>query len=185
MPAALLMSNALAVQRAHIRKETEPVLEEVAAAVNRSLYQQNRTEQATWQYLTGIFGIFDVERMTFEYVNAGHPHPVIVHAAGAIENETEPDFMAGLLPDSTFTKHTIQLQPGSAVILYSDGFVDATDSAGDRFGEEQALELMNGLGGKTAEGVCCAIRERISSFQEGLEQADDLTVVTMWVPRGE
>ena len=74
---------------------------------------------------TMIFGILDTETGDFSYVNAGHPPPLLVSP------ENEARFLdtghgppVGSLPTARYTETTVQLSPGTTLLLYTDGLVE-------------------------------------------------------------
>lgn len=57
--------------------------------------------------------------------NAGHPPPVVLRADGeATLLERHPDVLLGLQPGPRRQEHTARLEPGDALVLYSDGLVE-------------------------------------------------------------
>jgi PAS domain S-box-containing protein len=74
---------------------------------------------------TAIFGRLDLRTLEFAYAGAGHPPPVLMNEAGA------PRMLpAGGMPLGIFSigaeiaRHTINLEPGTSVFLYTDGLIE-------------------------------------------------------------
>ncbi len=65
---------------------------------------------------------------TLRWSNAGHPPPLLLHPDGtAVLLEREPDLLLGLDPDTPRADHTVELQPGATLVLYTDGLVERRD----------------------------------------------------------
>ena len=62
---------------------------------------------------------------TLRWSSAGHLPPVLIHPDGRVELLQEPsDLMLGVMTGTERQDHTVQLQPGSTVLLYTDGLVE-------------------------------------------------------------
>ena len=61
--------------------------------------------------------------------NAGHPPPLLITPDGEARLlDTEPDLLIGLDPDTGRHDHTVVLQPGATVLLYTDGLIERRDA---------------------------------------------------------
>lgn len=57
--------------------------------------------------------------------NAGHPPPVLIDPDGRARLlETEPELLLGLEPGARRSDHTVELESGSTLLLYTDGLVE-------------------------------------------------------------
>jgi serine phosphatase RsbU (regulator of sigma subunit) len=78
-------------------------------------------------YATAVLG--QVERAAgggraLRWSNAGHPPPVLLGPDGGVRLlETEPDVLLGLTTGDR-ADHSVPLEPGSALVLYTDGLVE-------------------------------------------------------------
>jgi serine phosphatase RsbU (regulator of sigma subunit) len=64
-------------------------------------------------------------RRTACWSNAGHPPPVLVAPDGTARLlETRPDLLIGLDPALGRSDHVVDLEPGSSLVLYTDGLVE-------------------------------------------------------------
>ncbi|MGY1829520.1 GAF domain-containing SpoIIE family protein phosphatase [Geodermatophilus sp. SYSU D01180] len=109
--------------------------------------------------------------------NAGHPPPLLRHADGRVEVlASTPDLLVGLDPTRARGTHRIALEPGSTVLLYTDGLVErrrtdlddgiaqltaavAADGAGSL--DDLLDRLLEGVRGSTDDDVALlAVRVR-------------------------
>jgi anti-sigma regulatory factor (Ser/Thr protein kinase) len=77
------------------------------------------------QMATYVYGIVDAERRSFTFVNASHPPPIVVRPDGtAWVVESRPLPPLGARASATVDERRVELEPGTAVVLYTDGLVE-------------------------------------------------------------
>lgn len=177
---ALFASNASAMLRAYapLSKTTA----EVVALVNRELCKRN--EEGL--FITLFLAILDTESGEFAFTNAGHSQPFLVRLDG--EASTLPmtgDMALGFFEDVEYGYDGIRLMPGQTVVIYSDGFDESMNPAGELLGLERATQIVKGVTGLPAEKAIEVISEGIARHENGEKPADDLTLVALrWDPAG-
>lgn len=127
---------------------------------------------------------FDPKTGHGEYVNAGHPAPVILHANGTAGRiETEPQMMIGAFCDSTYVAKPIYLDKGDVLYLYTDGISEAVDINGDEYDISRLASITRKLPEQTcAKDIVHAIRSDVDDFSNTDRRAsDDRTLlITRW-----
>src|SRR4051812_33504365 len=84
------------------------------------LLDRDAMEMATLVYL-----VYQPERGTVQWVNAGHPAPLVRRADGSREFwEDGRHVPLGVLPSVGYRAATGTLEPGSTVLLYTDGLIE-------------------------------------------------------------
>jgi PAS domain S-box-containing protein len=74
---------------------------------------------------TLVLAVFDPVDGELTWVNAGHPSPLIVSATGEARLlEGGRSVPLGVLPFPGYTVETTTLQPGAALVLYTDGLIE-------------------------------------------------------------
>jgi hypothetical protein len=74
---------------------------------------------------TAVLVAVAADRRTACWSNAGHLPPVLLGADGAARLlETRPDLLLGLDPSLPRADHVVDLEPGSTLVLYTDGLVE-------------------------------------------------------------
>jgi serine phosphatase RsbU (regulator of sigma subunit) len=85
----------------------------------------------------------------------------------------------GILPDPEMDEQVISLQPGSTLLIYTDGLPDAMNSQGEFFGLERLLRAIPALLHAPAQGICDGLIGTIKTFQGANAQFDDMTLVVV------
>ena len=71
----------------------------------------------------------------------------------------------------------IQLSPGDAIFVYTDGVPEAKNAENDFFGLERTEQVLNNAEKESAEGILDAIRQVTDAFRGEAQQFDDLTML--------
>jgi sigma-B regulation protein RsbU (phosphoserine phosphatase) len=106
--------------------------------------------------------------------SAGHPRPVIVRAAGGAEHLDCAGTLLGVVRDPTLVDVDVQLGPGDAVVLYTDGVTEARHGRA-LFGEKLLLEALAGLAGRSAEAIAEGLEAAVGAFRRSA--SDDIAIV--------
>jgi sigma-B regulation protein RsbU (phosphoserine phosphatase) len=96
-----------------------------------------------------------------------------------VEELTRTGMALGVLEGTEFTQETLRMEPGDALVLYTDGVTDARDSGGRMFGEERLLEVAQGAQGCTAGEVQDALLDEIHAFVGDAPRFDDITLMVL------
>jgi len=113
---------------------------------------------------------------------AGHPRPLLRRPEGWAEigRVGRP---LGVGEDARFESVSLVLEPGSSLVLYTDGVTEARDPAGVQLGEEGLVRLLSLPGPDAAsciaQTIATAVAERVAGSRY---EADDLAVLALCVP---
>jgi sigma-B regulation protein RsbU (phosphoserine phosphatase) len=113
---------------------------------------------------------------------AGHPLPVFRGADGATREVGRAGRPLGIEPDVEIEGLTVDLPPGSSLLLYTDGVTEARDDAGRQFGEDALLRVVSGapLDAEAMVGaVAVAVEQQLAGSRH---EPDDLAVLALVVP---
>jgi sigma-B regulation protein RsbU (phosphoserine phosphatase) len=128
------------------------------------------------RYATMFFGILDQEGH-LEFINAGHPSPILLRRGVAEEAFSEGSFPVGLVPEAEYTAVCLKLEPGDTMVLFSDGVTEAMDPSEELYGVPRLRELLNGRLECPLEDLQKCVLESVDTFTRGASQADDLTLL--------
>ncbi len=169
--AALLMSSLHAA--VHAQSASHDSLVGTISAVNRYLADNIPSNR----FVTLFYAELDPESGALSFLNAGHNPPLIVHAAGTVEQLASGGLPLGIKPDAEYREGRTQLQKGDVLCIYSDGVTEAQSPAGEEFGPTRLYEVVS----RNIDGSAAGIRDRIESaltkFAQGTSAADDITLV--------
>jgi GAF domain-containing protein/anti-sigma regulatory factor (Ser/Thr protein kinase) len=127
------------------------------------------------QMATYVYGIVDAERRSFTFVNASHPPPIVVRPDGtAWVVESQPLPPLGARASATVDERRVELEPGTAVVLYTDGLVERR---GERLATRRA-RLHDAAAAAPAEPdlLCEAL---IARMLDGQPPDDDVAVLAL------
>jgi phosphoserine phosphatase RsbU/P len=128
------------------------------------------------RYATMFFGILD-DNGKLEYINAGHPSPILMRAESADEAFTEGSFPVGLVPEAEFSTTTLQLEANDTLVLYSDGVTEAMDPDEQLYGTGRLRAVLLGKNELPLDDIKKTVLESVENFARGARQADDLTIL--------
>jgi serine phosphatase RsbU (regulator of sigma subunit) len=134
-------------------------------------------ERSSHEFVTLFWAFDNPERRDLRYVNACHPPPLLVAPSGDLLRLEKGGPVLGLLPRTAYQEGRLSLDGDECLIAYSDGLLEATDPAGEEFGESSLLPVLRGTNGQSAQTVLRLVMEAASRFIEGGDFHNDLTVL--------
>ncbi len=98
-------------------------------------------------FVTALFGQLDITRGRLQWATAGHPAPMHVRRASTLPAvDARPASPLGLNAwvgtAEDFDVVETSLEPGDALLLYTDGVIEARDAQGVEFGEDRLRDLL-------------------------------------------
>jgi sigma-B regulation protein RsbU (phosphoserine phosphatase) len=106
----------------------------------------------------------------------------LISATGEVTVLRDGDLPIGLFSEMTYRELRLTLSRGCAIVVYSDGLIDALNSKGEEFGEERLVSCCMQLPKEvSAESICTSLSQRISEWSVGAEQFDDTTILVLAV----
>jgi serine phosphatase RsbU (regulator of sigma subunit) len=178
LEAARVANLAIAAYR-HSRRRGD-ALWDSAVAIDDALAEQFQRQT----FVTALLADLDLESGRLEWVNAGHPRPIVLRNGRVVaELATTPMPPLGLgmlsaVPELGATR----LEPRDSVLLFSDGIIEARAPSGEFFGTEG---LSDHLVRSTATGVLQpeALRRlvgRLMEFRAGALRDDATLLFVTW-----
>jgi len=169
--AALLMSSLHAA--IHAQSGSHDSLVATISAVNRYLADNIPPNR----FVTLFYAELDPESGALSFLNAGHNPPLIVHAAGTVEQLASGGLPLGIKPDADYREGRTQLQNGDVLVIYSDGVTEAVSPTGEEFGPTRLYEVVSRNVDASAAGIRDRIESALTKFSQGTRAADDITLV--------
>ena len=169
--AALLMSSLHAA--VHAQSASHDSLVGTISAVNRYLADNIPSNR----FVTLFYAELDPRSGALSFLNAGHNPPLIVHAAGTVEQLASGGLPLGIKPDAEYREGRTQLQYGDVLCIYSDGVTEAVSPTGEEFGPTRLYEVVSRNIDASAAGIRDRIESALTKFAQGTSAADDITLV--------
>jgi sigma-B regulation protein RsbU (phosphoserine phosphatase) len=146
---------------------------EIVQAVHRALLP----EMGGRKFVSLVVGDLDSSgRLTL--VNAGHCLPLIIRRTGVdLLPSTGP--VAGLLADSEWFTHTGHLESGEAIVLYTDGVIEATSTDGSELGVEGLVRALHPCVDADPRSIAGEVSEILYRHRGEAPLDDDATILAL------
>ena len=174
IPAALFMavSNTLLRSVALASEHSEQCLMEVNNLLAKASVNS--------MFVTVFYGILNHKTGEIDFTNAGHNPAYILHTDGQVEEVDQyANFVAGGIEDFPYRPNTAHLEPGEAIVLYTDGVTEAFNAANEEFGVERLASSLTELCYADAASVISGLHDDLHDFIQETEQSDDITLLVI------
>lgn len=169
VPAALLMAFLRASLRAATHIGYSPHIS--MTKVNYLLWESIERNQ----FVTAFYGILDATNRTLAYSNAGHSPALLMSADGTARFEERGGVPLGMFRDSRYYEYFETLEPGQALVLYTDGVTEAMNPAQEEYGRDRLIEAVRQSRTLTAREMIDYIQRDLDTWTEGQGAHDDVT----------
>jgi sigma-B regulation protein RsbU (phosphoserine phosphatase) len=161
------------VMQQGIRCLAQPDPTAVLAGVNHLLWEASPEEM----FATAVCMVIDPQDGSTAAAVAGHPPPLYWdHTRGSLVPVSGHGPALGLEPEWRGPTERWRLAPGDALILYTDGVLDAKWTERERLGEARLAELLS----RAAPAGAGEWVERLwSALESCWERPDDVTIVAI------
>lgn len=169
LPAALQARDVITGLRMGIAEHLKIV--STVEKLNRVI---NRSTLAT-RFVSLFYGELE-KNGNFIYCNAGHP-PALLYHGGTFRELDFGGLVLGPDPDARYERGYVRVEPGSVIVIYTDGITEATDDAGEAFGVGRLKELVGQNENLPARHLVDLVFQRVETFSRRIRPRDDQTVV--------
>ena len=174
-PAAVLM--AMTRTLLHTVAEHSPTPGRVMTRLNREMA---RLLPDGW-FVTACYAILDPSSGALEYSLAGHAAPLVMRALTG-SPECLPAAggpLLGPFPGVAYESARTRLEPGDALVLYTDGLTEAEDVEGRLLGEDAVRTALGSAPGLEPDAIRARILDCVTRHRAGAAASDDLTVLIL------
>ena len=109
-------------------------------AVMALLNERLRMRVVPGRYCALQYAVYDPATRELDYANAALPRPILISPQGCRE-VGDGGLPSGLFAGATYDRYCLELQTGEAVLVCTDGIMDARNAEGDDFGVERLLAV--------------------------------------------
>ncbi|MGB2637120.1 MAG: PP2C family protein-serine/threonine phosphatase [Candidatus Acidiferrum sp.] len=174
VPAALLMATLQASLRTLASEGMSLV--QLTERLNRYACAHSLNGQ---RFTTAIVALYDPATRHLEYVNAGHNSPVLRRTDGRVDRLQSSSLPFGISPDAAFSSDSVDLQPGDTLILFTDGVVEAFNSAGEEYSDSLWVNVIRALPKLSARETLRQLMKSVEEFVGATRQSDDITCLVL------
>ena len=174
IPAAMFMMTA----KTFIKSFAESGLsvEQVFTHANAKLCEGNDAGM----FVTAWLGILNTKTGQVQFANAGHNPPLVRHADGTYEYlKSRAGFVLAGMEGVRYRKNELDLAPGDAIYLYTDGVTEATNMSEELYGEERLQKILEQHKDATPETICAEVKKDVDKFVGEAPQFDDITMLAI------
>ena len=156
----------------------------LGASLETAFRQVNDQLAATYtdgRFVTAFVGLLDPRAHLVRYLSGGQaPILHLEAAAGRCRRHGATSFPLGAMPLATLRPaRTIELAPGDALVLVTDGVFEATDPAGRAYGVERVEQVLCAHAGGSAAAMAGAVLDDLVCHLAGRPAEDDVTLVVV------
>jgi sigma-B regulation protein RsbU (phosphoserine phosphatase) len=171
LPAALQVRDVYTGLRMAVERDFKIV--RTVERLNRIIHES----RLTTRFVSLFYGEIEDDG-NLMYVNAGHPHPLHFHGMSVTPLE-QTGLVLGPTSNATYSRGYRRIEPGDAVLLYTDGMVEAHDAKGEEFGIGRLTRAFLELRERPCDEVARELIARVTEWSGGGEPEDDRTVVLL------
>jgi len=179
-PAAVLMAVTHSIAHSYPGHPTRPG--QMLSFINRHLAARYTNGNGT--FVTAFYGMYDPVSRRIDYACAGHGPPRIKRGTdGSLHSLDEArNLPLGIDADEEYQDQSAVLNPGDAVIFYTDGITETRNAAGELFGVQRLDEVLTSCG-CDAQVLIDKTLAAVDAFGGYLPATDDRTILAARVLR--
>jgi PAS domain S-box-containing protein len=181
--AAAVLALARYTIRTVATRESHPSA--VLDSLNEAMLRQRR-EHDNYKFCTVVYAKLETNEGNTDHgakvtvCCGGHSPPFLLKADGSIYKIGQPGRVLGVFDDANLTEQEAHLAPGDALVLYTDGVVEARSPEGTFFGEERLMTILRSSVALDASTMASRIESVVLNFQEQ-NPRDDIAILVLRV----
>lgn len=181
--AALVMAACRMALRVEAPRHPSPAA--LLREVNRLLYP----DVPDGMYISIVMALLDIPARRLTITRAGHEAPIVIHGeSGSVETPCPSGLAVGLdagpLFDEALEECAVSFEPGTLLVLYTDGITEAANENDTEFGRERLIEVVASARSQPTKGVVRSVDEALSRFIGERPAGDDRTLVVVRLRAG-
>ena len=174
IPAAIFMAQTNALLRAEASRNVSPGT--ALRNANRLLLDRNDSGL----FATVLYGVLEPQTGEFRFARAGHELPLYINPAGELcKLPAKQGMPLGLVDEPPLDENSLHLEPGSTLLLFTDGLTDGLNPAWRNDGAPAPGELLGVFSGEPAQRICERLESEVIQRQPAEGFVDDLTLVVI------
>lgn len=171
IPASLIMANMQAAL--HLLTKSEFTLIELIQKTNYLIYNNTSADK----FVTGFFCLIDDDKLTIEYLNAGHNPPYLIKG-DEVDMLKEGGLILGFMEKPpAYKSKTITMEDDQILVCFTDGVNEARNKIEEEYGDERLIKISQFSQNYPSEKIAQSIIKDLSIFVDDNVQYDDITLL--------
>ena len=130
------------------------------------------------QFITFFHAEIDIRAKTLSYCNAGHNPPMLLSQDGPVQKLPPVTPPLGIAAVS-FETETVRFEPGTKLVMYTDGVTEAANAVGELYEEQRLESLLTKHRRQGAGALKDTVMAAVFGFSAGSRQCDDVTLAVV------
>jgi serine phosphatase RsbU (regulator of sigma subunit) len=153
--------------------------------INRQLCEQSIVS-SEGGFITMLYGVLNTDHHVLQWCSAGHPPPLLQNLERnevvALAADDAGGLPLAITPEADYETHTSPVPPGSRLLLYTDGLVEAFPDGEEEhveFGIQGIHETLRRMRGKPVSEAFESLFDDSHAFTKGSGRHDDTSIVLL------
>jgi serine phosphatase RsbU (regulator of sigma subunit)/anti-sigma regulatory factor (Ser/Thr protein kinase) len=175
IPAALFAASLRTLLRASPELTRQPGA--LLGRVNRLLFAELSGVE---MFITAQLAFVDAGSRQMVVASAGHC-PLLLADKSGVRAFAPEGMPLGVMAETTFGEATVQLQPGCAALLYTDGLTEARNATGEQFGEQRLKDWLGraAMAGRSPSWMKDELARELEQHRANTALSDDQAFLIM------
>lgn len=171
--AGLMMAGVQVAFRIFAKSDPDPV--DLMTRLNEVL-KENLPRS---KFVTLFLGLLDTATGVVEYVNAGHTPPLWVRR-DSVQELSETDVLLGVVTNADYRKRKLRLDPGDALVLFTDGVSEAQNMEGEDLSAAALSNELQKLHSASADEIASRVAMSVIDHVGDADSlGDDVTMLVV------
>lgn len=171
--AGMWFTNLAGLLQSYGQPESDPA--RIASEVNRHLCYLRPVAPFATAFLAQI----DCDHGTISYCNAGHFPPILLRKDGQTMLLDKGGPLLGAVERAEFVSSCVVLEPGDALLAYSDGVLECRNTDEEEFGLERLVDAFRRAKQPSAQATLMVLLAWLQDFANGSPVCDDVSITVI------
>ena len=149
---------------------------EVLHYMNDALLEENFEPPI---YVSMMYCVIDPHANEVSIACAGHPAPILVSSQNQVQTVATGGTVLGTRAVAEYSTTKLSLNPGDALLFYSDGLSEVRSRQGNEFSAARLQEIMSAQHTQSASTIAEKLEQQLSGHLEGALPTDDITFLVV------
>lgn len=130
-------------------------------------------------FVTAFYGVIHLPTGRMTYIRAAQDRPLLIREGQTPQSLPGGGRFLGMLEDLSLDEYQIDLRPGDALLLFSDGVPDAQNDRLDNFGNERLVQTLQGAEALMPDDILRRVAAALADWTGETAPFDDITLLAV------